>query len=275
MIRIIYIIIALTAIITACTENEITPAAETDIPVVEAYLNPGQDVSVYLSKMVPYIIENIDTTQLTIDSADVYIQHNDSEYLLEHVNEVPGKYFCPDSILSITPGEEYKLYFNYRGNTVSAITSIPDKPVETGLNPGVLQINPNNMRPGMTQNKVTVYWENPDNDYHLIVTEYMESSYDPITPNLDPEIYDQYRIVSTKPVMDYSYDLDTRRQLLFFGTYRVIIYKVNEEYVNLYENISQNSLSLTEPLTNIENGLGIFTGINSDTLMLEIEKIWW
>jgi len=61
--------------------------------------------------------------------------------------------------------------------------------------------------------------------------------------------------------------------LAFFGNYKIIIYKVNEEYVNLHENISQSSLNLTEALTNIENGLGIFTGINSTTLTLEVAKI--
>ena len=267
--------IAFASVMTGCTDNDYQPAQEADVAVVEAYLEPGHEINVYLSKMVPYITESADSVQKPIESVDVYIKHNDMDFLLEPAEEDPGRYVCLDSGLVLVPGDEYELSFDYHDNTVSAMTTIPVKPAGTGLYPDVLQINPNDMRPGMMQNKVTVYWDNPDNGYFLIVTEYLDSAYTPINPYFDPEIFDDYRKVSTKPVADYSYDLDTRRQLLFFGRYRVIVYKVNEEYVNLYENISQSSLNLTEPLTNVENGLGIFTGVNSDTLLLEVQKIWW
>ncbi len=267
--------IAFASVMTGCTDNDYQPALEADVAVVEAYLEPGHEINVYLSKMVPYITESVDSVQKPIESANVFIRYNDMDFLLEPAEEDPGRYVCLDSGLVLVPGDEYELSFDCHDNTVSAVTTIPVKPAGTGLYPDVLQINPNDMRPGMMQNKVTVYWDNPDNGYFLIVTEYLDSAYTPINPYLDPEVFDDYRKVSTKPVADYSYDLDTRRQLLFFGRYRVIVYKVNEEYVNLYENISQSSLNLTEPLTNVENGLGIFTGMNSDTLLLEVQKIWW
>ncbi|RLD82470.1 MAG: hypothetical protein DRJ10_05030, partial [Bacteroidetes bacterium] len=82
-----------------------------------------------------------------------------------------------------------------------------------------------------------------------------------------------FRKFSAEPIDGDAYDLNTRRQLVFFGNYRLILYKVNQEYVNLYENISQSTLNLTEPLTNIDNGLGIFTGINSDTLSLQVREL--
>ncbi len=262
------------ATFSACTENEVIPDETTiDSPVVEGYLEPGNEISVYLSKMILFALENADSVQQPITGKDVYIQHNGTDYLLEPSTETPGYYTRADSGLMI-PGDEYRLHFEYNDQTVSATTTIPFKPAGTGLTPAVLQVNPN-QHPGMTQNKVTVYWDNPDNSYHLIITEYLDSLYQPINPYLDPEVFDDFRKVSTRPTLDNTYNLDTRRQLLFFGHYRVIIYKINEEYVNLYENISQSSLNPTEPLTNVENGLGIFTGINSDTLFLEVQKIWW
>jgi hypothetical protein len=267
-------ILTLAVFIYGCNEQDYAPENQTDIPVVEGYLQPGNVITVNLSKMIPYISVGVDTTNMVIASTDVFIKHRDKDYLLEPVEDEPGKYVCLDSGLILTQGDEYKLHFDYNLNTVSAVTTIPTKPKNTGLYPNVLQINPNDMRPGMTQNKVTVYWNNPDNDYYMIITEYLDSLYAPINPYVDPGTFDDYRKISTKPVSDFSYDLDTRRQLLFFGHYRVIIYSVNEEYVNLYENISQSSLNLTEPLTNVKNGLGIFTGVNSDTLLLEVQKIW-
>ena len=269
---IIPIIFTVLAFLVACNKENIITTAETDVPVVEAYLEPGKEVVVNLSKMVPFTEEEF-SGSLTIDSAEVYIKYNEIEYLLEPVSDDPGKYVSQDSNLVVLPGNDYALSFDYNGHSVTSTTSIPTRPINTSLNPSVLYIDPYAMGPGMSQNKVAVYWDNPDNIYHLIIIEYMESSYDPISPNLDPESFDQYRKVSTKPVLETSYDLDTRRQLAFFGTYKIIIYKVNEEYVNLHENISQSSLNLTEALTNIENGLGIFTGINSDILFLEVVKI--
>lgn len=49
---------------------------------------------------------------------------------------------------------------------------------------------------------------------------------------------------------------------------------VNDEYVNLYNSLNQDSRELNEPYTNIQNGLGIFTAFNSDTLYLQVIPIY-
>ena len=45
-----------------------------------------------------------------------------------------------------------------------------------------------------------------------------------------------------------------------YGSHKVTIYKVNEEYALLYEISEQDSRDLNEPYTNINNCLGIFSG---------------
>ncbi len=264
---------AILAVLSACTKEIITIDADSDMPVVESFLEPGQEVFVKLSKMLPFI-EDEYTGSLTIDSAEIYINNNGTNYLLTPVSDEPGKYVSLDSNLLIKPGDSYKLYFDYNGYTVSSTTSIPSKPDNADLNTNVYLVDPYAMGPGSLQDPMIVTWDNPDNNYHLIILEYMESTFDPIRDNMDSASYYQFQKVSTEPVLENTYNLNTRSHLVFFGTYRIIIYKVNEEYVNLYENVSQSSLNLTEPLTNIENGLGIFTGINSDTLFLEVKEIY-
>ena len=59
---------------------------------------------------------------------------------------------------------------------------------------------------------------------------------------------------------------------MYFGRYQVILYHVNQEFANLFDNPTMNSVNITEPPTNIENGLGIFTGISADTLYFELRK---
>jgi len=271
--RIIYpITLVVLAILSACTKDIITQDAETDVPVVEAFLEPGHEVSVRLSKMLPFT-EDEYTGSLTIDTAQVYINYNGTDYLLTPVNGEPGKYVSSDPALAAVPGASYNLSFDYKGNTVSSFTSIPFKPVNAGLSASSLYVDQSVVGPGSATAPMIVSWDNPDNSYHLIIVEYLEPTYNAINENMDSTKYEEFRKVSTEPVIEGMYNLDTRKHLAFFGSYRVIIYKVNEEYVNLYEDVSQSSLSLSEPLTNIENGLGIFTGVNSDTLLLEVRKL--
>ena len=48
---------------------------------------------------------------------------------------------------------------------------------------------------------------------------------------------------------------------------------MNEEYAMLYESTSTRSQSLTAPYSNIENGKGIFTAFNTDTLFFELKEL--
>ena len=63
-------------------------------------------------------------------------------------------------------------------------------------------------------------------------------------------------------------------QLKYYGTHRIIITSVNDEYVNLYSSLNQDSRELNEPYSNVTNGLGIFTAFNSDTLYLEVVPVY-
>lgn len=83
---------------------------------------------------------------------------------------------------------------------------------------------------------------------------------DTVTQTLSaPSVSDVYNIQSKK--------------IRYYGRYRVVLYKVNEEYANLYESTSTSSQSLTNPYTNIENGKGIFTAFNTDTLFFELREL--
>jgi len=271
--KIIYLItLSVLVLFSSCTEENITPESDYDIAVVQAFLEPDQEVSVHISKMIPFTEEEY-TGETTIDSADVFVNYNGTEYLLSPVIGEPGKYVSLDTTLKANSGDSYNLSFDYNGYVVTSNTTIPSIPANVALSSSVLYVDPNVIGPGSVQNPIIVSWSNPENAYHLIVVEYLESEYNPIIENLDSTNFDQFRKVSTEPILETSYDLKARQQMMFYGTYKVNIYRINEEYVNLYENVSQSSLNLTEPLTNIENGLGIFTGVNLVSLTLEVIEI--
>ena len=267
------LLIFITLLLFSCTKEDLSiNDADLDVPVVQSYLEPHNPVFVKLTKMLPFV-EGGNTGLQTIDSAQVFINHNGSNFLLSPIPNKHGLYECLDTNLQIIPNDSYKLSFEYNDYMVSATTIIPIKPTNTSLSTSIYYIDPNATGPGSTQDPLLVNWSNPDNTYYMVVVEYLEAVYNPINENLDPQLYDQFRRTSTDPINDNSTNLTTRQHLLFFGDYRVIVYKINDEYVDLYENISQNTLNMTEPMTNIVNGLGIFSGINSDTLFLRVKSL--
>jgi hypothetical protein len=62
------------------------------------------------------------------------------------------------------------------------------------------------------------------------------------------------------------------RNVTYFGTHRVIVYHVNSEFAELFDNPGMSSVSMAEPPTNINNGLGIFTSMNTDTVYFKVYK---
>ncbi len=261
--------IAALILINACTEIITEPV--TDTPVVESYLTPGEAASVKLSRLIRFTEDGF-TDSTYIDSATVYVGFNGTDYLLSPVDTAPGMYVCSDSNLIILPENSYKLSFIHDGVSISSETIIPEKPQNLHLSEIYYYYDPNGILEGYLD-PLYVYWDNTDGSYYQIVVEYMDETYNPINEYMDPNNYDNYRKTSSNPINNDTYVLAPRRQLAFWGNYRLIIYKVNMEYVDLYESMSQSSMSITEPPSNIENGLGIFTGINSDTIMFKVIRI--
>ena len=81
----------------------------------------------------------------------------------------------------------------------------------------------------------------------------------------------QLEFILEPQIVDF-FDIRTLAHLTQFGTYQIIVFRVNLEYTALF---GSSTLSLEEPPTNILNGLGIFTGVSSDTLYLEVTDIYF
>ncbi|MFT5823039.1 MAG: hypothetical protein ACI8ZM_004298 [Crocinitomix sp.] len=255
--------------LSACSKEVITQETVLNQVVVEAYLYPDIPVTINLSKMFPFTEEGI-TDDLAIDTAEIHITYNGTDYLMTSDPSNPGQYYCDNALLIVEEGETYELSFLYNNYEVKSETTIPTSPNSVTLSTTELDVV--EVSAGEVQDPLTVIWTNPKNEYHQIKVEYLESDYSAISERLVVEDYPKFKTVATEPILGERYDLNIRAHLVFYGTYRVIVYKVNKEYVNLYENLSQSTLNLTAPLTNIENGLGIFTGLNADTTYVEVSN---
>lgn len=249
-------------------ENTQTENSE-DLAVVSSFLDPNREITVALSTMIPYT-EDETSESTSIKNAAVYISHKEVEYLLTEDLENPGVYKSTNPELTLVAQDTYAIHFIYNNVVVSGSTTIPKAPENATLSTNSIEIQEFvSGPPSTTTPAVTAKWDNESNDYHTLIIEYLEDNYNPINAFTDSDTYDDLRRTATEPISGDSFELTTRN-FPFYGTYSISIYRVNSEYVNLFENISQNSLNLTEPLTNITNGMGIFTGMNAVTLTFEV-----
>ncbi len=124
---------------------------------------------------------------------------------------------------------------------------------------------------------VELTWDNPEAKYYFLDIQNIE--WHPIAIMPDPPANRpglpagiSFQMI-TEPTNN-NYALIDMRKLEYFGTHRIVFTSVNDEYVYLYNSLSQDSRELNEPFSNIENGLGIFTAFNSDTLYLEVVPVY-
>lgn len=179
----------------------------------------------------------------------------------------------------IESDKSYRLEFIWEGETVSAETYIPLKK-EAQLSTEVVELTKVELGtmgggpiPGETD-PIEIAWDNETGDYYYIVVENLEDNPEYVNDNFATIDGNRPRFVFiTEPQISNFYALDPRRELTQYGLHQIIVYRVNPEYAALYESSGNSTLSLEQPPTNIENGLGIFTGVSSDTLYLNVTKI--
>lgn len=245
-------------------------------PVLEAYLFQDRLVeNVKLSSMYSF---GSDTTigGLLITDAMVQLQRDEDTWLLRHNDNDSGSYFT-DLPIDMLAGDTFKITVTIGEEILSASTVIPKKPPIINMSATTLKIkdvdDPREFMELEMPDPIEFTWENPGMNYYFFRIQNIESYDDPIRP--DPPVDRPFRMggfnfqMDTRPTNDAYFSLSPR-ELTNFGTHRIIVYSVNEEYVSLYNSLDQDSRELNEPYTNIVNGLGIFTAFSSDTLYLEV-----
>ncbi len=257
--------------ITAGCDESISTQIDKDLVVVEGFLYANQPVKdISLTEVLPLGSE--DSLAPPITNATVIIKKQETEFMLIPDNTKAGFYYYPDNDLVINYKDELFLEVNVNNKIITAKTSVPLKPTNLQLNSDILiipEFTPGAGRrpPDLESYSIKLTWDNFDNSYYYVTIENIEQDPIPIDLNTgkfasrfvsEPSISSEYRI---------SFGLITH-----LGKHRLVLYTVNQEYVDLYESRDQDSRNLNEPLTNIENGLGIFSAFASDTVYFSTVK---
>jgi hypothetical protein len=246
--------------ISACKKNSADLNA-VNKPVVEAYLVAGQPLSlkVYQQKALT------DTATYGAALTGLSINVSNGAQTVKLTESASGTYTYSDATF-IAAGKTYTMQFTYDNFAVSASTIMPAKPVGFALSDSVFHI-PNTIDQSYNDKvRGTITWTNPDSLQHMILFR-----------NTDDE---PAEVISVRSNRKASFEVNTERTSIYnltqtsfkyYGHYKVILLRVNNEYINiLTSNTSGSSQNLVNTPTNVVNGLGIFTAMQADTLNLRV-----
>ncbi|MEZ0538885.1 DUF4249 family protein [Fibrella arboris] len=260
---------------TVGCQEKTTVIAPDDQPVIEAYLAVGQPMTVRVTKQIPF---STDTTGQgkPVEGLAITITGGGSTYPLRYVGD--GQYQSnPDVKPKV--GQTYTMAFEYLGQRVTATTQIPTRPVNyqqdvteiirtapvQGGGPGgggILQ---------QLQAAVHLTWQNPTADYYFVVVDNIEVDPVLINQNVNPNRpLAQNRRFRNEPTQS-DFDDVRGQNFQYYGRHRLILFHLNPDYAALYKQNSTSTQNIATPPTTVVNGLGIFTGVNTDTLYVNVK----
>ena len=261
-----FIIIGL---LSSCEKDILQQSEPENLLVVEAYLYDGEPVDdIYLASLLLYGGE--DTIVQTIPDAEVEIIHNSDRYLMVP-SDSAGYYHYPGLDLEVAVGDSYQIEIDYFDKVTTAETTVPYPPEGVTISQNEYYIDAELIQYSWEywENlpEVELTWDESGNDYFYILIENIED--EPVDIFSGKKVSKGFRKL-TLPVQGSSSVFSPLDIIYQYGTHRIKLYRVNKEYADLYESMQQDSRDLNEPLTNITNGLGIFTAFSCDSIYLEV-----
>lgn len=230
-------------------------------PVVEGYLVPGKSVlvKVYYQKYLD------DTISLGFPVTDLKLKISDGSKTVELTEATDGNYVYGDTTF-IAENKHYSLSFDYNNKVISSETTVPDKPTGFVTSDSLQQVPV--MDFGTTPATfvpITLSWNNNVGGHYMLLLKNTETS----RTSTNPRNNGSYR--DAEVILGQVSSFQTQQMTFnYLGNYQVVLFHINKEYSDALNNNGGSSLNLTNPYTNIVNGLGIFTAMQADTLKLRV-----
>jgi len=268
--KIIYsLIVALTSIVLGGCDEESIVENNAGLIVVSAFLYQGEVVQeIQLTSTLP--LGSTDTVAPPVNSAIVELIKEGNRYSLIQTSENPGYYHYEGNELTVSPGDLFKIEVMYDGILAYGNTVVPNKPENVSLSATTLQIPEITIGgggfPNIDEYSILLSWDNFDASYYYVVIDNLEEDPEPIFEDLP---FGQFMSFISSPSKTAEYSINTM-SVVYYGDHRAILYKVNQEYADLYESRQQDSRNLQEPLTNMVNALGVFSAFASDTVFFNV-----
>ena len=195
--------------------------------------------------MEVYLKDDIEVSR-PIEGLKVYVNEN------ELTEPSPGTYFLDLENDTIHEKQEYNLHFEYNDNTIEAFSTVPMKIKNLRIEPTSLPLSSSWYFWGESDTtEVIVSWDGSEDSYHQV---YIESPNITDTPSLG--IFGRRTM---QPFKGNTYRT-SMRDFRSVGTHWIYIYRVNKDYVDLFDRISSSDLA--NPVSSIQNAFGLFTSLS-------------
>ena len=254
----------------ACEEE--TSIKTIDKLSVQAYLHAGQSLdSVKFEKVIP--LDSLESLAPPNDLSPV-VKTGAGESFPLVLTDTDGTY--GNGELVIEDGQNYSLEVGYNGELVVAETFIPAPPENLVLSDTIVKRDKirdfTDLFDQGIPDPVEIAWEGEEGAFYFVNVENIENNPEIINELFEGGDIPQSQNILTEPSVASSYAINAFQDITHYGTHAVTVYRVNPEYVVLYEDNTGGTGSINEITTNVTNGFGIFTGLNSRTIHFEVRK---
>ena len=255
----------------ACDDDLVFAPETPDTFVVQAFLFAGEPVTeVTVTGVLPI---DADSTAVAAPIADarITIIRDGARFDLVPTEGDPGRYHYPGDDLLVEVGDVFALEASYGDRIATAETVVPVPPQGLSLSATVLAppqfgVRGGGFQPGAGEG-LMARWENSASALHYVVVDNIEAEPAPFAESPFGRGFAR-RLVQRPTAGDSA--LVSARSLSYFGRHRVKLYRVNEEYADLYEGLNQDSRDLNEPPSNVRGALGVFSAFSADSAFFEV-----
>ncbi len=265
--------IALMTLLSIGCDNEVLIVPDADLPAVRAYIYAGQKVN-EINITSTLALDDESESAPPVNDAEVSLLKLGSRYDLFLSEGDSGYYHYDGDDLTIEAGDTFDLEIAWAGKILTGTTVVPPKPPGAELSVDTMVVPVIESRQDFIDwiraddNRTTITWENEDRNYYYITFDNVEEE----PESIELQLPSRFRRIITEPFRSSSYTLSSAA-ITHYGDHELVLYRVNEEYVMLYETSGQDSRDLNEPFSNIDGGLGVFAAFNSDTLKFTVTKV--
>ena len=222
-------------------------------PILQSFLIPGQKIKLSISKELMF---GIDNSLEKLNNLSITLTSNDENETMSFIDS--GRYVSNQ--IRVVENKTYKISFQFNGKTVSASTTVPSKPVGFSIAPLTLELLTTN-----TTSSLKLNWENKENDYYYISIKNTEKN--PVSIN------NQNKDKTTESLTTQGNSDEIKsKNFSYLGAHQVILYHILPDYAVYYKDYNTTSSQVKQPPSNITNGLGIFSGLNADTVNIQVVK---
>jgi hypothetical protein len=243
---------------TACEEALMTDDVTTDTPIVESYLQEGVNtLTVKLYSMEAYLKDGY---KLSRPIGGLQLKINGRE-LTESALGTYSLNLGEDTIREL---QQYDLSFDYLEKTISASTSVPKPVTNLTVEPSYITRTASSYYFWNTTDsaEIKLTWDDPDRSYYQI---YIESPASSDMPAMGGGTMFRRRMM--QPFRGDSYTTASR-DFPATGSYSIYVYRLNKDYVDLYERIGATDLA--NPSSALENAFGIFTAMSMTKINFQV-----